>query len=410
MNSNRNTAMIHVRLTLLAILFSFHGVCQTLDEIEFLSDKELKTFIETQTKVCEVPDSGWINTKQSNIRNQWNTGISVIHFGSFDDYISLESILTLNDLQKQISQVKFFIVSDSKFGHRQKDYSDFINRYNIALPIFIEPDRVSNHCLNDLTAPLTLIVSPGRRIIHAYHGLPDAEKMATEISQLGSRLNALYEIKSQPFLGRSPHQFSKSHLIECPAGIAVDEENDRLFVSDFCGNKVIILSTDGSILDVIGTGTPGDRSGQAYNAILNGPRGLAYNNQRLYIADSRNNAIKMVDFTRSEIKRLETPELLIYPTGIHLTGNFLYITNPNAIWKMDLTTEFVELVAIHQNSPEMENGLFQPLGITTTEDGTLVFSESLSSSISYLENHQVTKSNLHPEQYGYKDGKKNAIA
>src|SRR5690606_41980209 len=109
--------MIHVRLIILALLFSIQGFCQTFDDMEAMSDKDLKTFIAAQPQICEVADNGWINAVNGNVKQQWNLGISIIHIGSFDDYISLEHMLIMNDLQREISQVKFFIVANSKFNY-----------------------------------------------------------------------------------------------------------------------------------------------------------------------------------------------------------------------------------------------------------------------------------------------------
>lgn len=404
--------MIHIRLIILSLFLSFPGLCQTFEEIEKMSDKDVKTFIEAQPQFCEVSDKGWINAVHANGSNQWNTGISVIHIGSFDDFISLENMLSINELQRETSQIKFFIVASSKFKYPKNEYVNFINRYNIALPVFIDSTDVLSTCLKNLPTPITLVISPDRHIVRTYHGLPDADKMVNEIRQIGTRLNDLYNIKSQPFLGRSPHQFSKSNLIECPAGIAIDEKNERIFVSDFCGNKVIGLSTDGSVLEVIGTGKPGNRSGEIHNVVLKGPRGLAYDDahQKLYIADSRNNAIKVVDFITSEVTHLDTPDLLIYPTGIHLAEEILYITSPNSVWKMDIASEDVVQVAGFENPADTQDVLYQPSGITTMKEGTPVFSESLSSSIDYLENYEVTKSNSKPDHFGFKDGRKKKLA
>ena len=124
--------MIHARLIILALFASISGFCQTFDDIAAMADKDLKEFIESQPQVCELPDSGWKNTVQSNIKHQWNTGISLIHIGSFDNYISLENMLFINDLQRETSQVKFFIVANSKFKYSEKEYADFVNQIGRA--------------------------------------------------------------------------------------------------------------------------------------------------------------------------------------------------------------------------------------------------------------------------------------
>jgi uncharacterized protein (TIGR03437 family) len=81
-----------------------------------------------------------------------------------------------------------------------------------------------------------------------------------------------------------------------PAGLVLDQAGN-LYVADAAGNRVRRFAPDGAMSVVAGTGSccyAGD-NGPAPGALLNGPSGLTIDpSGNLYIADSKNNAIRLV--------------------------------------------------------------------------------------------------------------------
>ena len=101
-----------------------------------------------------------------------------------------------------------------------------------------------------------------------------------------------------------------------PTGLAVSPDGRTLYISDTGNNRIRRVNPDGTIETIAGIGQAtfsngvpscfddpfspacffGD-GGDARQAILNGPRGIALDSQgRLYIADTKNNRIRMLSF------------------------------------------------------------------------------------------------------------------
>jgi len=85
-----------------------------------------------------------------------------------------------------------------------------------------------------------------------------------------------------------------------PRGLAVDDSGN-LFISDTGGNRVRLVTPDGTIHNIAGTGFPG-YSGDAEDALqarLNGPAGLCLDGAgALYVADSLNDRVRrLVPYT-----------------------------------------------------------------------------------------------------------------
>lgn len=90
-----------------------------------------------------------------------------------------------------------------------------------------------------------------------------------------------------------------------PSGVAVATDG-RVYFSERDGHRVRRIETDGTLTTVAGTGVagPGGDGGPAMSARLRGPTGLFLAGQSLYVADSGNNRIRVVDLADGIIRGL----------------------------------------------------------------------------------------------------------
>ena len=90
-----------------------------------------------------------------------------------------------------------------------------------------------------------------------------------------------------------------SACLQFPAGLAFNTAGD-LFIADQSNHRIRKISTNGTISTVAGTGTIGSSGdgGSATNAQLSSPTGVAASaDNKLYIADSGNNKVRVVDLS-----------------------------------------------------------------------------------------------------------------
>jgi DNA-binding beta-propeller fold protein YncE len=103
-------------------------------------------------------------------------------------------------------------------------------------------------------------------------------------------------------------------LLCFPEGMALSKDR-RLFIADTGNNRIRVVDlARGTITTVAGNGEPGNfgDGGQAVNAGLNGPTAIALDpNGNLYIADAGNNCIRRVDANAQTITTWATPHDLL---------------------------------------------------------------------------------------------------
>ena len=176
----------------------------------------------------------------------------------------------------------------------------------------------------------------------------------------------------EPFSGSSREDLLDGRHSEAalgqPSGVSGDG-SQYLYVADSEVNAVRMASLDpsGSITTVAGGGlfTFGDRDGKGSAARLQHPLGVAYAEGAVYIADTYNHKIKVFDVSQGVIRTFAGTGVAGYrdgtaaqaqlyePGGLSVGGNRLYVadTNNHRVRVIDLTTREVSTLVIRGLTP-----------------------------------------------------------
>ncbi len=147
----------------------------------------------------------------------------------------------------------------------------------------------------------------------------------------------------------------KSALAQ-PSGLT--QGGNELFVADAETSAIrIIRLPDGKVTTLVGEGLFefGDRDGTGKEVRLQHPMDVAYcqTDKMVYIADTFNHKIKLLDIQSRTVSSLECKGL-IEPSGISVQGNSLWIANTNAhsVGRLDLASGLYEKLDIHEPTLE----------------------------------------------------------
>jgi sugar lactone lactonase YvrE len=188
-----------------------------------------------------------------------------------------------------------------------------------------------------------------------------------------------------------------------PKGLFADQSGN-VFIADTLNHRIRKVDPEGIITTVAGKGFSGysGDGGLAKNASLNEPHGVAVDGLgNIYIADSKNHCIRMVDITTEIINGvagtcgssgysgdngLATDAKLDEPSGVYVDGSrnlFIADTNNNVIRKVDWTTKLIIRVAGDKNAINLgdtgqatDAKLSKPIGVFVEPSGDLYIADS----------------------------------
>jgi hypothetical protein len=234
-------------------------------------------------------------------------------------------------------------------------------------------------------------------------------RMPLDESEIGPYAgNGREDIVDGPLLPRVPYEQGYSSFAQ-PSGLAGDGE--WLYVADSEGSSIRAVPFDpqGEVRTVVGTAalpiarlfTFGDVDGQNDRARLQHALGVAYQPGKLYVADTYNNKIKVIDLAEETTNTLagsgeagqsDEPAQFDEPAGLTYAAGKLYVadTNNHAIRVVDLATgnkvstlEIKGLTAPPRPKPELKPIQADAPPITMSEetlqatDGEIKLSVSL---------------------------------
>jgi len=164
-------------------------------------------------------------------------------------------------------------------------------------------------------------------------------------------------------IGDGPLAFSN---FAQPSGLATDGKSIFVADSEISSIRKVPLGGTGRVQTLIGRGlfTFGDVDGQGQiedetkrdkEARLQHALGVAYNDGKLYVADTYNNKIKVFDLKSGELKNFVggdlgklVPAMFSEPAGISYAGGKLYVADTNAhrIRVVDIATKAVSTLEL----------------------------------------------------------------
>jgi DNA-binding beta-propeller fold protein YncE len=103
--------------------------------------------------------------------------------------------------------------------------------------------------------------------------------------------------------------------------------NGTLYIADTYNHKIRTVNpTTGEVATVAGTGSPGDADGLATAASFDEPGGISSAGGKLYIADTNNNAIRVLDLASGNVSTLQLSNLAVATSD--LKGRTLKMSLP----------------------------------------------------------------------------------
>ncbi len=407
-----HTRLFHPRQSKSLLVGLLVALCASLcgvDRVLAQPDKPAKRASAPRRRVAnpfpkrtKVPDDlfdgghGWLNVSGPIELKDLRGKIVLIDFWT---YCCINCMHILSDLKylehKYPRELVVIGVHSAKFANEKESENirRAIVRYDIEHPVLNDSDLAvwSRGGVN--AWPTLALIDPEGKLVKAVTGEGHRATLDADIAKLVAYHEGNGTLDRAPLaLGLERHKLAATPL-RFPGKVLADEASGRLFIADSNHNRIVIASLDGKLLSVAGSGAVGEKNGPFASATFHHPQGMALAGDKLYVADTENHLIRVLDLKHRKVTTLagtgkQSPgkgaegglreTALNSPWDLQIVGRTLYVAMAGAhqIWAHALGSDVIRVSAgtgredVLDGPPE-EAAFAQPSGLAS--DGRFLF-------------------------------------
>ena len=292
--------------------------------------------------------------------------------------------------QKYAAELMVIGVHSAKFPNEKEkgNLRKAVQRYELQHPVVNDADFQVWQRYACRAWPTLMFIDPRGKVIGKHEGELPYESFDAMLGQMVDRFDA------QCLLTRTPVPYVRDSepltALSFPGKVLADGPGDRLFIADTNHNRMLVTTLEGSVRQVVGSGSAGLEDGDFITATFDHPQGMALTGDVLYVADAENHALRRVDLVAERVDTIagngnqgyqrdgRGPGLqmeLNSPWDLAYHEDTLYIAmaSTHQLWSMNLADGQIGPYA-GSGRESITNGLLanatlaQPNGITTDGD------------------------------------------
>lgn len=353
-------------------------------------------------------DAQWFNVDAPLSMKDLRGKVVLLDFWTFCCINCMHVIPDLHRLEEKYPDELVVIgVHSAKFDS-EKDSDNIRNailRYEIHHPVINDKDFKVWNSYGVRAWPSFALIDPNGKVVGMTSGENVYDLLEPYIEGLVEHYKAEGKLNLKPLVLHLEKDKKPAMPLSFPGKISADAGTDTLVVSDSDHNRILVLSLDGKVKDVIGGKARGFKDGSFETARFFRPQGVDFDaaNQVIYVADTENHSIREIDLKKRTVKTLAgtghqarqynvegegTSVALNSPWDVLKIGDLLYIAmaGSHQIWTLDLKSHAARIFAgsAYENIADDKNpkkaALAQTSGLAT-DGSSLFFVDSETSSL-----------------------------
>lgn len=263
-------------------------------------------------KIVKGGERHWFNLSKSLKTSDLEDRVILLNFWSYDCAICDENADKIRNLEEKFGSKLTVIGVHTKNINDGKGLSSIrkaILKHDFTHPIINDSDLKIKNDFRVKSVPSLILIDPRGKIIKTFSGEISGNKLENAVKNLISKFK--YQINRDALPIALERYKSANNVLDFPSKLEYGQSfsyksrsTPAIFVADSGHNQIIVSSLTGEIIVTIGSGDSDLKDGDFNDAAFNNPRGMAYNAGKLYVADSGNNALRVIDFSTNKVKTL----------------------------------------------------------------------------------------------------------
>ncbi|MGA9119966.1 MAG: thioredoxin-like domain-containing protein [Bacteroidota bacterium] len=343
----------------------------------------------------------WLNTDRPISLRELRGKIVLLDFWTYCCINCMHVIPDLKRLEAAYpAELVVIGVHSAKFTTEQgtENIREAILRYGIHHPVVNDKDFEVWNAYAAHAWPTFILIDPDGKVYGRHSGEGVFDAMNPEIARMVKEFDAKGKIDRRPIKFDPERAHAPQSFLSFPGKIASDPSKHRLVVTDSDHHRVLVVSMpDATVRAVIGSGVEGFADGTFETAQFRRPQGVAIEGDTLFIADTENHAIRLVDLSRRTVSTLAGTGAQAKQSNVPGTGSSVALNSPwdivadhgrlfvamagsHQIWTLDVHTLEARPYAGSGrediiDGPLTDAALAQPSGISRADD-TLYIADS----------------------------------
>ncbi len=263
-------------------------------------------------KIFSKPDQKWLNLSKPIIDEDLKDRVILLHFWNRSCISCIATLFDIKKLEQKFGNKLLVIgIYSAKFDS-EKNYQLIENavlKHDITHPILVDDDLKIWNNFKIKAWPSFVLINPHGNEVETYVGENSVVEMSRDVKKIISRYR--YRLNSNP-LPITPEKYNKiGNVLRFPSKLAYSSslsyksrQYSAIFISNSGQNNIVISALNGDIIEKIGGAEEGLVDGIFDDATFNSPSGILFNDNKLYVADSGNHALRVIDFKEGLVKTL----------------------------------------------------------------------------------------------------------
>jgi DNA-binding beta-propeller fold protein YncE len=249
----------------------------------------------------------WLNVAAPVTLEQLRGKVVILDFWTYGCVNCMHVLRDLKTLEQRFPDELVVVgVHSAKFANEKStdNLKRILVRYEIEHPVANDANLEIWRRYSAQAWPTRVIIDPAGNLVGTAMGEGNLEGFIDTVRTVVRVFDERGEINRSPLPLQLERQRHDDQPLLYPGKLVADERSNRLFVADSNHNRIVVSSLDGKLIEVIGSGLQGDNDGIFSQARFYRPQGLALDpstalgagSGQLYVADTENHQIRVVDF------------------------------------------------------------------------------------------------------------------
>lgn len=307
--SKKDQAFLLLIASVLVVLYAIYSFFSFLFHSATFSSSAVGNIIIAES---ETSKQQWLNVDRNLEISDLKNRVILLNFWNYNCQKCDNVFAEIDKIQNHYGDKITAITVHFPNSEDEKNYDTLrkaVIKNSIQHPVLNDIDNVVKNNFEVTEIPTVILIDIHGDIVKKFSGSAIFEEMAALVKKTINKYQ--YEISHDNL----PIYLEKNHFADNVLSFPTKLEYSpnfkfqsydapAIFINNFAESNIIVTSLLGEIITTIGQGGKGFADGNFDQAYFNSPHGLLYHNNKLYVADTGNNALREVDFESGKVTTL----------------------------------------------------------------------------------------------------------